>query len=42
MSDSEYWQKRDLSLLFALFLFTAFPIFLVAVNPTFLRFAFGR
>jgi hypothetical protein len=30
----EYSQNRALSLLLALFLFTAFPIFLVAVKPT--------
>jgi len=31
----EYFKKRARSLLLALFLLTALPIFLVAVNPTF-------
>lgn len=34
LREFEYSQNRALSLLLALFLFTAFPIFLVAVKPT--------
>jgi len=34
LSEGEYSRKSALSLRLALFLFTALPIFFVAVNPT--------